>query len=48
MKKLLGIVVLGLLLSNNTNTSIIEIGKYMSGSLNQIKADYNLEWIGFL
>jgi len=43
MKKVILILGLDLLLSNNANTSIIEIGKCMSGSLNQIKADYNLE-----
>ena len=44
MKKLLGILVMGLLLNNNANASIIEIGKCICGSLNQLKADYNLEW----
>ena len=44
MKKFLAILVLGLLFSGNAYASIIEIGKCISGSLDQLKANYNLEW----
>ena len=43
MKKFLGIVVLGLLLSGNAYASIIEFGKCIVGSYSNLKS-YNFEW----
>ena len=43
MKKILGIVVLGLLLSGNAYASIIEFGKCIVGSYSNLKS-YNFEW----